>query len=285
VKLAFSAWAMPRRPVAEQIAIVRECGYAAIELVSSPTAALDALTATAAERKAIRQQVDAAGLDLPSIAGHGDMLDPDPERRAANTARVRAGIDLAADLAGRSGPPCLVAMGYGKPERYAEQRSQLVDTFGELARHGAARGVVVALEPHVGQAIDLPERVAWLVEAVGSPSFRLNFDNSHFEVMGRPIETYVPLLVPYAVHTHVKDQDGRSPDHRFLVPGEGDFNYPRFLRALDRAGYTGPVTVEISVMVQRRPDYDPAEVARRSFEVLTRAGRAAGVALETGHGR
>src|SRR5947207_2454045 len=103
---------MPRRPIAEQIAIVRDCGYAAIELVSSDGAALDALTATAAERRAIRQQVDAAGLDLPSIAGHGNVLDPDPEKRAASLARVRAGIDLAADLAGPSGAPCLVAMGY-----------------------------------------------------------------------------------------------------------------------------------------------------------------------------
>jgi sugar phosphate isomerase/epimerase len=283
VKLAYSAWAMPRMPVAEQIATVRDCGYAAIELVSSPTASLDALTASAAERKAIRQQIDAAGLELPSIAGHADPLEPDPEKRAANLARVRAGIDLAADLAGPSGPPCLVAMGYGKPERYVEQRGQLVDTFGELARHGAARGVVLALEPHVGQAIDLPERVAWLIEAVGSPNFRLNFDNSHFEVMGRPIESYVPLLVPISVHTHLKDQDGRSPEHRFLVPGEGDFNYPRFLRAMARAGYAGAITVEISVMVQRRPDYDPVAVARRSFEVLTAAGRAAGVALEV-HG-
>jgi sugar phosphate isomerase/epimerase len=285
VKLAFSAWAMPRRPVAEQIAIVRDCGYAAIELVSSANGALDALAATAADRRAIRQQLDAAGLDLPSIAGHGNMLDPDPEQRSANMARVRAGIDLAADLAGPSGPPCLVAMGYGQPDRYVEQRGQLADLFGELARHGAARGVVVALEPHVGQAIDLPERVAWLVEAVGSPHFRLNFDNSHFEVMGRSIESYVPLLAPYAVHTHLKDQAGRSPEHQFLVPGEGEFNYPRFLRAIERVGYRGAITVEISVMVQRRSDYDPAEVARRSFAVLTAAGRAAGVALETGRGR
>ncbi|HEY3109995.1 MAG TPA: sugar phosphate isomerase/epimerase family protein [Chloroflexota bacterium] len=285
MKLAFSAWAMPRRPVAEQIAIVRDCGYAAIELVSSPNAALDALEATAAERRSIRQQLDAAGLELPSIAGHANMLEPDPERRAASVARVRAGIDLAADLAGPSGPPCLVAMGYGQPDRYVEQRGQLVDAFGELARHGAARGVVVALEPHVGQAIDLPERVAWLVEAVGSPHFRLNFDNSHFEVMGRSIESYLPLLAPYSVHTHLKDQAGRSPEHQFLVPGEGEFNYPRFLRAIEPAGYRGAITVEISVMVQRRPDYDPAEVARRSFAVLTAAANAAGVALETRDGR
>src|SRR5262245_35963378 len=107
---------MPRRPIAEQIAIVRDCGYAAIELVSAEGAPLDALTTSASERRAIRQRVDAAGLDLPSIAGHANPLEPDREKRAANLARVKAGIDLAADLAGPSGPPCLVAMGYGRPE-------------------------------------------------------------------------------------------------------------------------------------------------------------------------
>ena len=87
------------------------------------------------------------------------------------------------------------------------------------------------------------------------------------------------LLVPFAVHTDLKDQRGRSPDHEFLVPGEGDFDFARYLRALDGAGYTGDVTVEISVMVQRRPDYDPAEVAARSNRTLVEAARVSGVPL------
>ena len=62
-------------------------------------------------------------------------------------------------------------------------------------------------------------------------------------------------------------------------PGEGDFDYARYLTAMDAAGYDGCITVEISVMVQRRPGYDPAEVARRSFATLTAAERAVGVAL------
>jgi sugar phosphate isomerase/epimerase len=82
------------------------------------------------------------------------------------------------------------------------------------------------------------------------------------------------------VHTDLKDQRGRAPDHEFLVPGEGDFSYARYLRAMQGVGYQGFVTVEISVMVQRRPDYDPAEVARRSFRTLTDAAREADVALE-----
>jgi sugar phosphate isomerase/epimerase len=46
------------------------------------------------------------------------------------------------------------------------------------------------------------------------------------------------------------DQHGRYPDHEYLVPGEGDFDYARYLAAMDTAGYSGCVTVEISVMVQ-----------------------------------
>jgi hypothetical protein len=49
-------------------------------------------------------------------------------------------------------------------------------------------------------------------------------------------------------------------------------------------GYSGFVTVEISVMVQRRAGYDPAEVAARSFETLTEAAKTAAVPLEVGGG-
>ena len=117
------------------------------------------------------------------------------------------------------------------------------------------------------------------MHAVNSPHFRLNLDNSHFEVMGRDMDEYLPLLVPYAVHTDLKDQRGLSPDHEFLVPGEGDFDYGGYMRALSTAGYDGFLTVEISVMVQRRPDYDPAEVAARSFRTVVDAARQADVPL------
>lgn len=271
---------MPALPVDVQIDIVHAAGYAGTELVSSPTSSTDALVLDVAERKRIRRLLDEADLELASIAGHGNPLDPDPERRAANLRRVKAAIDLAADLAGAAGPPCVVAMGYGTPEGYESAREALVAAFGNLAQHAAARGVTLALEPHVGQAMDLPEKVVWLLAAVGSPSFRLNLDNSHFEVMGCDLDAYMPLLAPYAVHTHLKDQRGRAPAHEFLVPGEGDFDFARYLSAMDRAGYHGCVTVEISVMVQRRPAYDVREVAARSHAVLAAAATRSGVALE-----
>jgi sugar phosphate isomerase/epimerase len=81
------------------------------------------------------------------------------------------------------------------------------------------------------------------------------------------------------VHTHVKDQRGRAPDYEFLIPGEGDFDYARYLTAMDQAGYAGFITVEISKQVQTRPDYDPAQTAARSFQVLIAAAEQASVTL------
>jgi sugar phosphate isomerase/epimerase len=279
MKLAFSAWAMREAPVDRQVEIVRHAGYAGICLVSGAGFGLDALRADAAERKRVRRLLDDAQLELTGIAGHANLLEPDPDQRAANIGRIKATLDLAADLAGSDGPPPVISMGFGTPQTYATDREVLVDRFGELAAYAAGSAGTVALEGHVGQAFDLPEKVDWLIRTVDSPHFRFNLDNSHFECMGRDMDEYLPLLVPVSVHTDLKDQRGRYPAHEFLVPGEGDFDYARYLRAMQAAGYTGWVTIEISVMVQQRPGYDPVEVAARSFDTLLEASRTSGVAL------
>ena len=49
------------------------------------------------------------------------------------------------------------------------------------------------------------------------------------------------------------------------------------LKALDRVGYDHYVEVEISFMVQRRPNYDPLAAAEQSYGVLARAFEEAGI--------
>lgn len=273
MRLAFSAWAMPKLPVAEQIAIVREAGYRGIELVHAPNGNLDASQLDAAARREIKGQLHEAGLTATAMAAHGNPLVPEAD---AEMARVGTAIDLAADL----GIPYVVTMAFGQPDEYEDVREQVAQRFARLAEHGARRGVIVCLEPHVGQAFDTAEKCLWLVERIYSPSFRLNFDNSHFEVMGVDQDDYLPALLPVSVHTHLKDQRGRSPEHEFLVPGEGEFDYARYLKAMAEGGYAGWVTVEISVMVQRRPGYDPRDAASRSRRTLVEAAAKAGVTLE-----
>ena len=77
--LAFSAWAMRDLPLEQQIDIVRRAGYVGICLVSDPHfASLDPATTNAAERRRVRALLDSADLALTAIAGHANLLEPDP---------------------------------------------------------------------------------------------------------------------------------------------------------------------------------------------------------------
>jgi sugar phosphate isomerase/epimerase len=277
VKLGYSAWGMPMLAIDEQVKTVAELGYRGIELICIPGSSTDVATLTATEKRRIRRLLDDAKLELPSIAAHANPIEPDPAKLAANLDRIRAGFDLAADLAGPEGVPCIVLMGYGQPENYERDRELLAERFRGLAEEAKSRGVTIALESHVGQAIDSPDRFIWLVKRVDHPNFRLNLDSSHFDVMGYSIAESIRPLAKYAVHTHLKDQRGRYPNHEYLTPGDGDYDYVTYLKELDAAGYRGYVTVEISVMVQKKPGYDPIAAAAKSYQTLTRAAKEAGI--------
>ena len=129
----------------------------------------------------------------------------------------------------------------------------------------------------MGSALDLPDKAVWLLRQVGSESLKLNFDISHFDVLGMPTEETVPVMAPHAVHTHVKDQRGRAPSHEFLIPGEGPFDFVAYLRQMAKAGYDGYITAEVSIMVQRRHGYDPFAAAELTYRTLAGAFREAGL--------
>jgi sugar phosphate isomerase/epimerase len=271
MQLGCSTWGMPRLPVDEALAGIAEIGYTAVELTVIPgyTTALETLDA--GERRRIRTLLTHHALDLPAIAGHTSLLADDPEAARAAMARLKATADLAVDLAAGETPPVLNTTTGGPPDRWEELRGRLIDRLGELVAYAAGRGVVVAIEPHVGAALDRPERVLWLLREIDSAYLRVNLDFSHFEAVGLPMAACVASLAPYTVHTHVKDVRGRAPEHEFLIPGEGGFDYPAFLHALQEGGYDGAITVEISVMVQRRREYDPLAAVRQAYGTLAPA--------------
>ena len=135
----------------------------------------------------------------------------------------------------------------------------------------------VALEPHVGSVVCTASRALEAKAAVAGDAFGINLDISHFAVQGIPTAQAVDALGTLAIVCEVKDQTGVAPDFKFLIPGEGDFDYVDFIRRMAGAGYDGSISVEISVLRQRLPDYDPYAAARQSYEVLSKAFEAADV--------
>jgi sugar phosphate isomerase/epimerase len=277
MKLGYCTWGMPTVPADTFIPFLAQLGYDGIELTVIPgyTTALSLLDA--AERRRIAGLLKEYHLALPAIAGHTHMVERDPDTAALHWSRLTAAVDLALDWAQDGAPPAIDTTVGGTPAQWDELKPLMIERVGELVRYGEQRGVVIAIEPHVGSMLDTPDRVLELLDAIPSPNLKLNFDISHFNVMGIPIAESVGALARHTVHTHVKDERGVVPNYEFLIPGEGEFDYVAYLQAMRAHGYSGFITAEISIMVQRRPGYDPLAAAEQTYRTLARAFEEAGI--------
>ena len=277
MKLGYSTWGMPKVPVDAAIAHLAGLGFDGVELTVIPGYTTELSRLDGVERKHIQELLEKHHLMLPAIAAHSNLLSDDPTTHKANMARLKGAVDLAVELAQENIMPVVNTTSGGRPEEWGTFLDLLVKRTGELVEYAEPQGVTIAMEPHVWSAIDTPEKMLQLLELVDSQYLKVNFDISHFDIMGLDIEDTVAKIAPYTTHTHVKDQRGRMPNFEFLIPGEGDFDYVSYLKAMQAHGYDGFITVEISVIVQRRPDYNPFAAAALSYKTLSRAFMEAGM--------
>lgn len=277
MKLGYSTWGMPTVPIDTAITHVSKLGFDGIELTIIPRFTTELSTLDTAERKRIATLLKQHNLALPAIAAHSSLLDTDSDAHEKNMWRLKGGVDLAIDLAQGDEIAAVNTTPGGKPEDWDTNKEFLVDRVGELVEYGASQGVTIAMEPHIGAIIDTPEKVLELLELVNSPYLKVNFDISHFDIVGIPTEETVSALAPVSIHTHVKDQKGLAPDFEFLIPGEGPFDYVEYLKLMETHGYDGFITAEVSFMVQARENYDPLAAATLSYETLSKAFVDAGI--------
>ena len=280
MKIGYSTWGMPTVPVDTAISHIADLGFDGIELTIIPRFTTELSTLDAAERKRIASLLKQHNLALPAIAAHSSLLETDPDAHEKNMWRLKGGVDLAVELAQGDELPAVNTTTGGKPEEWEIKKDFLAERVGELVDYGASQGVTIAMEPHIGAIIDTPEKVLELLEIVNSPYLKVNFDISHFDIIGIPTEETVSALAPVSAHTHVKDQRGIAPDFEFLIPGEGTFDYVGYLKAMQAHGYDGFITAEVSFMVQARENYDPLAAATLSYETLSKAFVEAGIARD-----
>lgn len=162
--------------------------------------------------------------------------------------------------------------------RFSPCRSAVPAIFGDYAELCTREGFTLAGELHSGVAVDRSERALWLFDQVGCTSVGLHFDIVHCFVAGEGVEDSVRDLVPITAHTHVTDAHGQEDGSFDLVLlGHGELDSVAYVKAMHEAGWTGFITVEVSVRIWGREDYDLEEAARFSYRTLDNAFEKAGV--------
>jgi len=280
MRIGYCSWGMMNVDIEDAVPVVAKIGYHGLELAVTPRwpTALESLDKT--KRRRIAELLSEYNLILTGVAGHTSMCEDDAAKNEANMQRLRDSIDLTSELRQSGEPAIMASLIGGREDEWDAKKNLIAERVHALGDYAAKQDVTLAVEPHCGTAFDLPERALWLMETLNHPAIRLNFDISHFEIRGIGIDECVPKMAPWSVSTHVKDQRGMYPQHEFMTPGSGPFDFVNYLTAMHNAGYTGFIGMEVSVMVQRKPGYDPFVDAALGYYALRHAFNMSGVPLE-----
>ena len=268
-KIAYGTYGMPKEDLRAAIPRLSEIGYEGLEICVGEAYPTAPKKLSKDKRSELRAMISDLDLEIPSLMLLSRVLTPDPREYRQQLEAFRAAAELANDVAVSEKIPVLTSTLGGGAMTWEKDREALVDRIAEVGESIADAGTRFAVEPHVGSILEHPHHAVWLIQRINSHSVRLNFDISHFAVAGYPLDDTVAQLAPLAIHTHVKD--GRMADGKvqWLLPGEGDFDYAAYFRAMAKADWRGCITVEISGMIFGKPNYDPWLAAEFSWKTLS----------------
>jgi sugar phosphate isomerase/epimerase len=264
--LGYGLYGMKTVPLDAALGHCAEIGYRHVEFALYPGYGVSPDELSAGRRAEIRRRLGSLRLGLSAMKLR---LGPesDPAGAAANVRSLAAAAALARDVA-PDDPPALVLMTDGKTGEWERLKETLVGGLQRWADAVAPFGVVLAVKAHVGNAVDTPEKLLWLLRRANRPALRAVYDYSHFELAGLTLEASLRQVAPLMTLVHVKDVRRTPGGHEFVLPGDGGTDFGRYAALLREVGFAGPIVVEVSTHVFSQPGYDPLAAARRAYRAL-----------------
>ena len=266
ISFGFSLYGMKGVKTADALRHCADIGYDGVELALMPGWPTEPRLLTADDRRDLRQRLGDSGLALVGLMENLSEPSADPAHRA-NLDRLKAAAELGHALSPKA-PPVLETVLGGKPGQWEQVKDKLVERLRSWAEVAAAARTIFAVKAHVGNTLHTPEGALWLVRQVNSPWLKLAFDYSHFVLRALPLAKTLTTLLPDSVFIHVKDAKGTADKFEFLLPGDGGIDYTAYFETVRKAGYRGPVVVEVSGQISGKPGYDPLAAAKRSYANL-----------------
>ena len=180
--LGFKQYGMKKIPVREAISDIAKIGYKGLSLTLRSGWDTEPRLLSKTDRTEIRKQIGDLGLVLSSVMESLRLLGPNTNR-GSNLERLRTAAAVAHELS--PGPPAVIETTLGgRPEAWEESRRQMADELAVWAQTLDPLKTTLAVEGHVGNAMDRPERVLWMLDQVKSPWIGNLLDFSHYMLLG-----------------------------------------------------------------------------------------------------
>jgi sugar phosphate isomerase/epimerase len=226
----------PRNDIspAAQLDLLKELGYAGIAWTEEAPEAV----------RALRQEAEARGLTIFAIYCGATAH----EEGALEVAPAVPGILEA--LSGHGTVIWLHIGGRGPKVEGLSAEAPVVQELRKLADAAQARGLAVAIYPHVGEWTERVADAVAVARLVDRPGFGVTFNLCHALAMGdgARLDALIKQAAPVlrAVTINGADAGVSGPDWKRLIQplDRGSFDVGRLLATLDRVGYRGPIGLQ-----------------------------------------
>ncbi|MFR9802474.1 TIM barrel protein [Pseudonocardia sp. RS010] len=223
------------------------------------------------------------GLSIDLYQPFRDLDSVDPQRFAANLRRAEHKFGVMEAL----GTDTVLVCSSVAPDAVADA-DRLAEQLHALAERAADRGLRVAYEALAwGRHVNTCDSSWEAVRRADHPALGLCLDSFHILSRGSDPAAIADIPGEKLFFLQLADAPHLSMDvlqwsrHHRLFPGQGAFDLPAFLEPVLRAGYAGPLSLEVFNDVFRQADPARAAVdAHRSLLALAEAtaARSAGTA-------
>lgn len=170
------------------------------------------------------------GVEVPVLGVFTNLIEPDDAARAQNLAYFERMIQIAAaNGISTVATECGFVPGARgiNADQYEEVFERLLNSFRWLLRHAESHGVDIALEPCVLDVVPSAKRTADFIAQLGSPRVKVLLDPANL-IANSSEEDMFRYLAPHIAYLHGKDR--KVNDRKGRVVGDGDVNWPLFLR-------------------------------------------------------
>jgi len=276
MQLGFVSAILPDQTLEEVFAIGKETGYSCVELMSWPVGKADRRYAgvthidvnnfKSADVPRILGLEEVYDIDISGLGYYPNLLTPDQETARVAASHLRGVISTAKML---NLTVVSTFVGRDWTRSVEDNWPRFLSVWKDLIAYAEDQGVRVAIEncPMIFTADEWPggknlasSPAIWrrMFEEIPSPNFGLNYAPSH--QVWQQMDHIAPLreFSSRIFRVHLKDVavDRQRLNqvsilayplefHSPKLPGRGDIDWAKFLRALKDSGYDGPVCVEV----------------------------------------
>ena len=242
MKLSFSTLGCPEWSYERVLEEAARDGYAGVEIrgIAGEMRADRIPCFAIGQQQATRHMAEAAGVKLIGFGASASFHDPDNLENALSDGR--AAIDAAHAL----GMSFVRVFGdrIGPEDDEGEIIARVAEGVRALCRYAAGTGVQVLMEVHGN--FNLASRILGVADKVRMDNFGILWDAAHSDkTYGDNWPEFYAAVRPLVKHVHFKDHV-READGSFRLceTGEGDIPLLPILRALEKDGYAGYVSLE-----------------------------------------